>query len=456
METESYPMDIMPSLRRRVIEPLWARYRGSPLRDAWHELEQTPSLPSSELKARQWQHVVELVAYAYARNDFYRRRLDECGVTPRELRGWDDFKRIPVLRKPEVRQLGASLISRGFDPASLMKAKTGGSTGKPLEIFFTERVSELRSACARRHRRWTGWEVGEPWAAVWGNPQYAATSREKLRKWLLDPIIYLDTMSVSPEAVRAFAREWVRVEPTLLFGHAHSLYLLADMLRQLGIDAVRPTGIIASSMMLLPHERVVIEQVFERKVFDIYGCEEVGLIGGECERHDGLHMNVDQLVVELLDREGRAVPAGSPGLVVVTDLQNLAMPMIRYCMEDMSEARDGACPCGRGLPLMGRITGRVADFLKRRDGSQVAGISLIENSLTKIPGIDQMQIVQVAIDRLRLVVVAGPSFTPERQKELVDYFEATFPHSHVVLEKVSDIKPEPNGKYRFSICRVPD
>jgi phenylacetate-coenzyme A ligase PaaK-like adenylate-forming protein len=449
-------MSVMSTLRRGVIEPLWARSRGSVLRETWHELEETPSLPTSVLRERQWQRLVTLIEFVYEHNDFYRRRLDECGAAPETLRDWDDFQRIPVLRKQDVRALGTSLISKGFDRASLMKAKTGGSTGRPLEVYFTELVSEQRSACARRHRRWTGWEVGEPWAAVWGNPQYPTTLRDKLREQLLDPIIFLDTMSVSADSVRRFAEEWVRVRPTLLFGHAHSVFLLADLLRQLGIDEIRPKGIIASSMMLLPHERVVIEQVFGRKVFDIYGCEEVGLIGGECERHDGLHMNVDQLVVELLDDSGKVVEPGERGVVVVTDLQNLAMPFIRYCMEDMSEARAPACPCGRGLPLMGRITGRVADFLKRQDGSRVAGISLIENSLTKITGIDQMQIVQERMDLLRLIVVPGPTFTPERRQELLRYFERTFTGSRVELEEVSEIRPEPNGKYRFSICRVPD
>jgi phenylacetate-CoA ligase len=228
------------------------------------------------------------------------------------------------------------------------------------------------------------------------------------------------------------------------------------MCREIGIEDLRPKAIIASSMMLLPHERAVIENVFGVKVFDMYGCEEVGLIASECERHEGLHMNIDQLAIEVLRDDGAQAGPGEPGLVVVTDLENPAMPLIRYRMEDFAEPADRPCSCGRGLPLIRKISGRVADFLRRKDGSQVAGVSLIENSLTRIPGIEQMQIVQEDLGRMRLRVVPGASFTPQRRQELVDYFVATFPGSGVELEELSEIRPEPNGKYQFSICKVPD
>jgi len=449
-------MSLTSRFRRHVVEPLRTTYSGSPLREAWHALEKSQYLPVDVLRDRQWQQLTELVATVYATNDFYRQRLDACGVTPATLRGWDDFARIPLLTKQEVRDLGLGLISRGYDAGTLVKAKTGGSTGKPLEIFFTDAVSEKRNASGRRHLRWAGWEVGEPRAAVWGNPHYATGLGDKLREWLFGPIMYLDTMSVSAESVTRFAGQWQRMKPTLLFGHAHSIFLLADMLRQLQIDTVRPTAIVASSMMLVPHERVLIERVFGRKVFDLYGCEEVGLIGSECEQHDGMHANVDQLIVEVIAEDGRPAAAGERGVVTVTDLQNMAMPLIRYRMEDMTDGRTTPCSCGRGLPMMGKITGRVADFLRRRDGSRVAGISLIENTLTKMPGMDQMQIVQESMTLLRLRVVTNQEFTPARRDELQHYFEETFEGATVDIEQVPRIEPEPNGKYRFSICRVQD
>ena len=105
-----------------------------------------------------------------------------------------------------------------------------------------------------------------------------------------------------------------------MFGHAHSIYLLALHVRDLGIKAIKPRGIIATSMMLIPHERQVIESVFGVNVIDRYGCEEVSLIACECEKHEGMHLNIEHLYIEFLDENGMSVNAGEPGRIVVTDL----------------------------------------------------------------------------------------------------------------------------------------
>lgn len=446
---------LSPLLRRRVLEPAWSRYSGGSLYNAWRELEQSQWLSADVMRARQLSRLQRLLRSAYDQNAFYRERFDRAGCAPDQVRSLDDLRRIPVLTKQEVRRESAHMFSAGFDRASLMKAKTGGSTGKPIEVYFTEEVSQGRNACGRRNKRWAGWEVGEPVGAVWGNPIYPGTLRERVREWVLAPSIYLDTMRVTSESVSAFARDWERVQPTMLFGHAHSLFILASMVRDLGITSIRPRAIIPTSMMLPPHERETIESVFGAKSTDIYGCEEVGLIAGECERHQGLHTNTDQLVVEVIGEDGRPAAPGETGMVVVTDLLNLAMPFIRYGMEDVAEVATETCPCGRAMPTLRRIIGRTADFLRRRDGSRVAGISLIENTLTRIPGFDQMQIVQEELLRIVLRIVPGPDCTPAGRGELVAYFEATFPGAEIVLEEVSSIPAEPNGKYRFSICRVP-
>jgi len=295
---------------------------------------------------------------------------------------------------------------------------------------------------------------GERFGAVWGNPEYPANLKDYLRRAVLYPVIYLDTMSLSISSVAAFAREWRHARPTLLFGHAHSLYLLACLVRQHSIDGITPRSILSTSMMLLANERATIESVFGVNVFDRYGCEEVGLIGCECERHSGLHMNIDHLIVEFLDEENQPAAHDVVAHVVITDLLNHDMPLLRYRVEDLAASMSERCACGRGLPLMHRVAGRVADFLIRRDGVRVAGISLIENSLTRIPGFAQMQIIQHAVDRIELRVVPGPDCTSSARRELIAYFRNTFPGIAIELCDVQTIPREASGKYRFAICNV--
>jgi len=449
-------MAISALVRRSALEPAWTFYSGARLLTGTRELERTQYLSWPELQAMQMRRLATLLEFVNQRNPFYQQRFKEAGIQPQSVRSLEDFRRIPILTKGDVRAIGRGLLSTGFDISQLQQAKTGGSTGKPIEVFFTEEVSQLRNASGRRNKRQTGWKPGEPIGAVWGNPIEPTGLRERLRRWVLDPTISLDTMSITPDSVREFARQWRRVQPTLLFGHAHSVFVLATLVDEIGVTGITPRGIIASSMMLLPHERSVIERVFGVKATDIYGCEEVGLIAGECERHEGLHTNVDQLIVEVLREDGSPAAPGEAGMVVVTDLLNTAMPFIRYRMEDYAEVSAMPCSCKRGAPTLRRIVGRTADFLKRMDGSRVAGISLIENTLTRIPGIEQMQIVQDALNHLVVRIVPGPEFSAQRRDELQSYFASTFNGAAIELEDVKAIAQEANGKYRFSICRVPD
>jgi phenylacetate-CoA ligase len=131
------------------------------------------------------------------------------------------------------------------------------------------------------------------------------------------------------------------------------------------------------------------------------------------------------------------------------------MPLIRYRIEDVGVPSSRRCPCGRGLPLMERVAGRVADYLKRRDGSLVAGVSLVERTLTAIPGIEQLQIVQPAREEIILNVVRARDFTQESEQALLQEFRKVFGGGiEFRPQYVPSIPQESSGKYRFSICRV--
>jgi phenylacetate-CoA ligase len=171
--------------------------------------------------------------------------------------------------------------------------------------------------------------------------------------------------------------------------------------------------------------------------------------------HRGLHVDIEHLYVEFLRPDGSAAEPGEEGAIVITDLFNRGMPLIRYRIEDVGVPSDRVCACGRGLPLMERVTGRVADYLKRRDGSMVAGVSLVERTLTAIPGLEQLQVVQDSLDEVVLKVVRAPDFNAATERALVSEFRAIFgPGINIRAEYVDHIPQERSGKYRFSICRV--
>lgn len=443
------------SIRRHLFDPAYFSFAKSCRVEFWKSLEQSQFLSQQKLLEIQWKRLIDILSFVEKNNRFYQGHFKQAGITVADIRTPEDLLKLPILTKEQVRNNTDSMISSGFQRDTLLLNKTGGSTGKALEIYLTEECSEQRNACARRHDRWSGWEVGEPVAAVWGNPDYPDTLKAKFKEWLISPIMYLDTMSVSRQSVEQFARDWDHLKPTLLFGHAHSIFILAQFVKELKLDNIRPRGILSSSMMLMPHERRVIEQVFGVKVTDRYGCEEVSLIASECEMHVGMHLNIEHLYIEFIKDDGTAAKSWEPGKIIVTDLMNRAMPFIRYQVEDVGVPSDRQCSCGRGLPLMESVSGRMADFLRKRDGAQVAGISLIENTLTKYPGLDQMQIVQNDYDDFVVRIVPGHGFRDDILEGLTRFFNETFGSDiNILYEKTVSIPPEASGKYRFTVCKI--
>jgi phenylacetate-CoA ligase len=181
----------------------------------------------------------------------------------------------------------------------------------------------------------------------------------------------------------------------------------------------------------------------------------VSLIACECEEHNGMHLNAEHSIVEFLRDDGTPCAPGEDGRIVVTELINYGMPMIRYEVGDRGVPSDRICPCGRGLPLMEHVTGRVADFLVATDGHKVAGISIIENTLTRLPGIQQMQVVQEEARLLQVNLVPGPKYSAETERELIASLQEYLGREvKVQVTKVKRIPQEKSGKYRFTICRI--
>ena len=442
-------------LRSSLFEPAYYTFANSERINYWKTLENNQYLPEKTLLDMQWRRLLELLSFAWENNIFYRSRFEVAGLNIKKIQDPNDLRKIPILSKSQVRENTSGMISNGFAVKSLKHYKTGGSTGKALDVYLTEECSEKRNACARRSDRWTGWETGEPIAAVWGNPHRPVALKDRIKEWFLSPVIYLDTMNINPSVVKTFSEQWNRVNPSIIFGHAHSIFILAKFVKEMNLSNIRPRGILSTSMMLLSNERRFIEEVFSVKVTDRYGCEEVSLIASECERHERMHLNVEHLFVEFIKEDGNPANSGEQGKIIVTDLLNLAMPFIRYQVEDIGVPVDSKCLCGREMPMMMNVTGRVADFLIKKDGSLVAGISLIENTLTKYSGIDQMQIIQNSFEQFKIRIVPGKEYDDEVNGNLIKYFVDIFGHNICIeIEFVNNILPEISGKYRFSICNI--
>jgi len=433
-------------LNRHFMHPLMAwRERSKHLRYLC-ELQKTQFDPPEVIRARQLSALKLQLRHAWDTVPYYRAAWSKAGVHPNDVRELGDLEAFPILTKADIRRHNRALVSSAYDISTLRVKRTSGSTGVPLTIYCDEPAMQWKAACTLRSDEWSGYRIGQRVAKVWGNPEYRHFGlKGRLRNYFFDRAVYLDTLNLNDDRIAAFANTIRRHRPGLIFGHAHSLYLVACALKKSGVLDVRPNGIISTAMILHDWQRRVIEEVFGCKVTNRYGCEEVSLIASECEEHNGLHINSDSIYTE--------VP--SDGKLLVTDLVNRGMPLVRYQVGDVVVPANRVCKCGRGLPLLERVEGREADYVLTPTGQFISGISLTENFALLIPGTAQVQIVQESVTQLRIRLVADDEFGDTSRQKIAALVQETFGDgvTHDV-ELVDAIPQEPSGKYRFCISKV--
>jgi len=432
-------------LNRHVMHPLMASRCRSKHLEYLRYLEQTQFDPPEVVRARQLAALKVTLKHAYETVPYYRAAWRKAGVHPTDVHSLADLEAFPILTKNDIRRHERALISSCYDAAKLRVKRTSGSTGVPLNIRIDEPAVQWKTACTIRSDEWSGYRLGQRVAKVWGNPDYLHFGwKGRLRNYFFDRAIHLDTLNLTEERITAFASQLRRHRPGLIFGHAHSLYLLACSLRKARIDDIRPNGIISTAMPLHDWQRTVIERVFDCPATNRYGCEEVSLIASECELHQGLHVNSDSVYVEASD-----------GPTLITDLANRAMPLIRYQVGDVAVGSKRICRCGRGLPMLERIEGREADYVLTPTGNLISGISLTENFALLITGAAQVQIVQESLRRIVVRLVPDDSFGPASRGQIADLVHETFGSNvDYDVELVDAIPQEASGKYRFCISKV--
>ena len=449
-EQARFEGDFFSYVSRHVWAPLWAKYEGTPYLRHLSHFQESQYWDRDAMLAWQWEKLTKVFRHAVTNTVFYAEKYKDC-----RLDSWDDLGKLPLLTKDEIRSRTGDMIAKGYDKSSLFRMKTSGSTGVSLELFMDEDSLQWKRGCTVRHDMWTGWRLGERVGAIWGNPEQYADWRSWLRNLLLLRHIPLDTLKMDDGIMDRYHDTLLKKRPTVLFGHAHSLYLFAKYCEKKGYDDIRPKGIISTAMVLHDFEREVLERVFGCGVYNRYGCEEVSLIGSECDAHRGLHVNMDTLVVEVVDGEGRPVPEGEAGAIVVTDLTNMAMPVIRYKVGDVGVLSNELCPCGRTAPLITSLQGRIADYVLLADGSYVSGISLTENFHMALPGVKQLQIIQEELERLTFKVVPAGEWAEEDAAALDGLIRKRFGESmRYDVELVASIQSEDSGKYRFCISKL--
>jgi len=438
-------------LVERVVAPLWA-WREHPGYGAFRRhIEQCQYWPADRLRAWQQQRLVELLRHAAVQCPLYSERFRLAGLDPGRGSQQTAWERLPLLTKHDIQTRAAGLEAGNFPPRLRMRNQTGGSTGSPLQFFVDRRRFATRMASTHRHNAWAGYRPGDWIAVLWG-ARLDADAEVGWKAWwrerLLERTIALNTSSVAPRDWDLFRDQVRRRRPRFLLAYARSAVAFAEHLRAQGSDDLRFESVITSAEVLLPEQRRTIESVFGGRVFNRYGAREVSVIASECDRHEGLHVNAEALLVEVVPAPGLPAPWGK---VVITDLLNRSMPLIRYEIGDVARWQAGNCACGRGLPRLAEVQGRTTDFLQLPDGRWVSGPALTL-VIADMAEVRQVQFVQHGQKEIVLRVVPGAGYGEAARHELCRrldlYLRGGLP---LRLEEVAGIASEASGKYRFVV-----
>lgn len=421
------------------------------------EYERSQFWSTDQLQELQLERATRILNHAYDNCPFYRERFAQRGVLPSTIRSLEDWPHLPVLEKRDIQHEYRRMRAVNWPATDTIVNQTGGSTGQPLRFYLHKDRLESRCGATMRHDGWAGLKLGDRVAYVWGAPRDIPQLkwRTRCRQMLLGHELWLDTAHITEPKLRSFLDALVSFRPRTIVGYAGGLALLAKFVLANGIAAYQPASIIASAELLLPEDRQRIEQAFGCKVFNRYGCREVAVVASECEVRDGLHVMAEGLFIEVVT-EPLGCTSGSPGAILVTDLLNFAMPLIRYRIGDLGAWASGSCPCGRGLPRLSQINGRVTDFLVGADGRLVSGVFLATYVVAQRPTLGQVQIIQSRKGHVVYRLCPSDHYDPGADNRYLrestkDYLG---PGSTADIELADRLSPEVSGKILFSKSSV--
>jgi phenylacetate-CoA ligase len=447
-------IDVAALLIRHAVFPAWVRKNRSARLRYLRQLERTQFWSRDALWEFQWTRLKRLLTHAFEHCPFYRKKFAAAGLTPDDIRSPDDLSGLPTTSKREIQEYWPDLLADNTRRGALVRDMTGGSTGSPLVFYYDRDRLDSRAAATMRHDRWAGWDIGVRLALLWGAPRDTKGSgRQRLRDDLLGRRLVLDASAIDDARMRQFATKLRQYRPVIIQAYANTMALFARFVQAEGICDIRPRGIICSAEFLTEGSRAVIEETFKCPVFNRYGSREFAVIASECGAGSGMHINAENLFVEIFEN-GKS-SAGKSGEILITDLASYAMPFIRYRTADVGRLRDDQCTCARGLPLIDLDGGRVTDFLVKPDGTKVSGIVVATYVITDIPGIRQIQFVQRQPGRVEVNLVKGAEWS-ERSLEVFRQRVRAFLGATMELDFVfrENIAIESSGKYRFSISTI--
>lgn len=433
------------------LPPLWRQ--SATVRRTARFIRQSEGWSEARLRAHQLARLQEIVRHASAHVPGYRQKFLAHGVDPAAIRSLADLPGLPCLTKDDLRAAPERYVADNIPRERLQLVVSGGTTGTPTGFYH---IAGYNDDVARAFR-----------LAMWSRIGYTPASRaldltasfapDRLRFAADARTLWVSIGALDPGQFPSIADTIRRFDPEFVIGFPSTATLLAQLLRETPVPALRVRGVITASEVMHEAQRRYIAEGFRCRILEWYGLAEYAGFAAGCESSDAYHFFPQAGTLELLDEADRPVTReGDEGEIVLTGFYNWATPFIRYRTGDRAVLGRGHCEaCGRHYPLVERIAGRIQEFLVARTGRLVPGSALnVHSDLFHHVWTYQMR--QDTPGEVDLCMVRKPSYAPA-QTEVIrrEMQDKLGPDMVLRIHFVEAIPRTPRGKHQFIAQTLP-
>lgn len=408
------------------------------------QLSKSQYIELNQLERIQLNKINQLLAVART-SEFYKKKF-----TLKHIKSLDQMPALGFIEKEDLRDNQKALKTRKYYRFFTRKT-SGGSTGAPVSIDKPASAMAKELAATWRGYSWANITIGQKQARFWGVPLTRSFARRAKLIDLVARRIRFSAFKFSDSDLDSYVNILEKEQPDYFYGYASMLNEVAVYILRNGLSPrVSPTAIITTSEVLTSATRHNLETAFSCKVYNEYGCGEVGTIAHECE-FGNMHVNMENVIIEIVDENEQVVAEGISGEIVVTDLNNDMNPLIRYKLKDYGSLSSRACECGRKLLILENLKGRAYDFLVNDQGKKFHGeffLYIIEELKTLGISLRAIQFIGSATEVEIKISSDMESFGKAKDyitKKLTNQFSSSMDY---VFTNVSQIPREASGKLR--------
>lgn len=408
------------------------------------------------LKEYNNKRLCRIIQHCYENVPFYRDQFKKLKLVPRDIQSSEALTKLPTIDKKVIKENYDAFFDQNADRRKLLNFHTSGSTGEPFSYYLDKRAWSLNWALQFRCWEVSGWRFGSKRISIGGSalfPDKKPSLAVRVRN-VIDNNESISATHMDSDRLGNVIERINQVKPEFIRGYPSALNVLSTYMKKENVEIVPIKAIFTMAEKLFPDQRENIQHAFNSPIFEGYGGSELGFSALECEYHTGLHFCLDSGIFEILTGEERT-ETGEVGELVYTNLENYAMPFLRYRSGDVvrNEVKMD-CPCGRQFPLFTNgLEGRTGEILRFSNGRMVS-----PTAATLIFGkfnLDRYQMVQTGKDEIELRLVKGADF---QEEELTALTKAIQHHCgetvHIHIRFLSDLPQSKSGKLQFIFSEI--